>query len=75
MTKVFLVTHTHDLSNGEEDMKFVGVFATETEAQSAVERAKRRPGFSDTPGGFHVEAYELGKEHWTEGFVTWTPAA
>lgn len=71
MNKAFIVTHVDQLPNGEEDMTLAGVFATQADA--AVERARGRPGFSDWPGGFQVDGYEIGKDHWIEGFVTWRP--
>lgn len=56
-------------------MKFIGVCATQEEADRAVERFKRQPGFKDHPDGFSVDRYEVGKDHWTEGFVTVNPEA
>lgn len=68
---VFLVQHQHELTDGHEDVKFIGVYATQEDAGRAIERVKRQPGFRDSPEGFLVDKYEVGKDHWTEGFVTW----
>ena len=57
------------------EVKFIGVCATQEEADRAVERFKRQPGFKDHPDGFSVDRYEVGKDHWTEGFVTVNPEA
>jgi len=73
MEKVFVVTHVHKLQNGEEDFKFVGVYATDADAEEAVLRARKRPGFSGSPNNFSVDAYVIGQDHWVEGFVTWKP--
>ena len=73
MKHVYLVTHVHEFAGGEEDVKFIGVYATERDAEAAVGRAKNLPGFRDSQEGFWIECYELGKDHWCEGFVTWVP--
>lgn len=70
MSKVFIVTHIHDIPNSEEDIKFVGVYATADDAAAAVERAKCRPGFSKSPNGFSIDPYVIGQDYWVEGFVT-----
>ncbi|MBN8888572.1 MAG: hypothetical protein J0I77_22860 [Rudaea sp.] len=73
MEKIFIVTHVHDLPNGEEDFKFVGVYATADAANAAVQRARQRTGFEDFPEGFSVDPYVIGQDHWVDGFVTWKP--
>lgn len=75
MTKVFLVTHVHEELGGEEDVKIIGIFTSDASARTAVDRAKQRPGFSEAIDGFHIDAYELDKEQWVEGFVSWNPPA
>lgn len=70
MDKAFLVMHVHNLPTGEEDFKVIGIYATERAAEDAVVRAKRLPGFLDSFDGFSIEAYGVGEDHWTEGFVT-----
>jgi len=68
--EVFVVWHVHELSNGDENEKLIGIYASAEEAALAVERAKKRPGFSKTPDGFQICPYTLGKDEWTEGYVT-----
>jgi hypothetical protein len=70
MDHVFVVQHEHQLRDDREDVKFIGVYATREHAERAVERLKQQPGFRDSPQGFSVDRYEVGKDHWTEGFVT-----
>jgi len=67
--RVFVVQHQHDL-DGCDEVKFIGVYSTEHRGRAAVARAKRLPGFRDHPAGFSVDAYEVDKTHWVEGFKT-----
>lgn len=46
---------------------------TNAEALSAVIRAESSPGFSEAPDGFEISEYEVGKDHWVEGYFTWVP--
>ena len=39
-----------------------------TAAQDAVTRIVTQPGFANFPDGFHIDEYEMDKDHWTEGF-------
>ena len=77
---VFVVQHLHRLPSGEDSVFMIGVYRTETAAQTAVARLSSQPGFrkhphvveeqDDDDQGFHISQYELDKDHWTEGFVT-----
>lgn len=69
---VFVVQHVHLLVHGEEDAKMIGVYSTRESAESAVSRLKKQPGFCDTPEGFCIDFYETDKDHWAEGYVTYT---
>lgn len=69
MKDVYLVWHVHPLESGDDE-KLVGVYASEEDARAAIQRLRTKPGFVSFPEGFMVEAYELGKDHWTEGYVT-----
>lgn len=70
MTNVFLLFHTHDLGEGETDDKLIGVYASLADAQQAQARTAVLRGFRDAPEGFAIDPYEIGKDHWSEGFVT-----
>ena len=70
MTTVYLLFHEHDLGNGDSDDKLIGVYPSREEALKAQERAVLLDGFRDVPEGFSIDAYELGKDHWTTGYVT-----
>jgi hypothetical protein len=69
MKSVFLLWHTHELSDGQDESKLVGVYTTRRAAKAAQTRAIRLPGFSQHRGGFEITAYELDRDHWVEGFV------
>lgn len=74
MTKsVFLLWHVHEFEDGREDEKFIGVYATRVEAEAAIKRVAGQPGFRRQPNGFLIDEYELGKDHWTEGYATMYP--
>lgn len=80
MKTVFVVQHVHVFDDGEEDVKMIGVYTSREIALKGVDRLRTQPGFRDFPdvvdpdrgdeSGFHVDAYELDQDHWTEGFVT-----
>ena len=65
MNNVFVLQHESE--NG--DVKFIGVFSTREDAESAIWRLKSVAGFSEFPSGFSIDMYELDVVHWAEGFV------
>lgn len=69
MNSVFIVWHTHE-SEFSVDEKLIGVYANSKDAEAAVERLKRQPGFEDSPEGFEIVEYPVGKDHWTEGYIS-----
>ena len=70
MNRVFVVQHEHEAANGCDEVKFIGVYATQEEADKAIERVRLKPGFINHPKGFSVNAYEVGQDHWMDGFFT-----
>lgn len=72
---VHVVQHAHELADGSEDVKLIGVYRSRREAEGAVDRLRMQPGFCDHPEGFHIDEYLLGKDHWTEGFIVRDDAA
>ncbi|HLP09556.1 MAG TPA: hypothetical protein VK178_15440 [Opitutaceae bacterium] len=67
---VYLLFHTHQLPDDEEDSKLIGVYAARADAESAQARARTKPGFKEHDDGFMIDEYEVGKDHWEEGFRT-----
>jgi homoserine kinase type II len=65
--QIYILTHVLDLPD-EEDVKLIGVYSTEEDARAAEERARQRPGFAEHAEGFNIDAYELDRDHWVEGF-------
>lgn len=80
MKSVFIVQHLHMLPQAVDDVKMVRVYATLEDAVEATKRIATQPGFREFPDivdcntenkqGFHVEEYEIGKDHWQEGYAT-----
>jgi hypothetical protein len=54
---------------GDDTELFIGAYKTEADAQAAINRLRDKPGFVDFPAGFQIYQYELGKDHWEEGFA------
>jgi len=69
MTSVFVVQHVHTRDDGEEDVKFVGVYSSREKADAAVSRLSGQPGFADAPDGFSVDEYRVDKDQWVEGYI------
>jgi hypothetical protein len=71
--KVYVLQHVHSERDGMEDVKFIGVYSAAEKAQAAIRRLSRVPGFSDSADGFHIDEYELDKDHWREGYAVSSP--
>jgi hypothetical protein len=69
---VFLLWHTHEMPDGEEDDKLIGVYTSAEDAEAARLRALPLPGFRDHAEGFQISRYTVGEDQWTEGYVTVT---
>jgi len=41
----FVIFHACDDENGDEQMKFIGIFATRQSAEAAVDGLRKMPGF------------------------------
>jgi hypothetical protein len=67
--RVFVLQHTHEFPDGTADVKFIGVYSLKQTAQAAIDALSKRPGFSEQPAGFQLEAYELDATHWRDGFA------
>ena len=67
--RVYVLQHEHALGDEATDTKMIGVYAAEADALAARERLSAAPGFRDDPEGFSIDAYDLGRDHWSDGFV------
>jgi homoserine kinase type II len=65
---VYVLHHVREVGDSE-DTKLIGVYRTEDAARAAIERLSPMPGFRNHPNGFHIDRYELDKDHWAEGFA------
>lgn len=70
MKKVYLLEHTHDEGNINEDVKRIGIYDSYELAQEAQNRVKDQPGFIDYPDGFYIDEYIIDKDYWVDGFAT-----
>ncbi|MEN3952841.1 hypothetical protein [Iodidimonas sp. SYSU 1G8] len=66
--KVFVLYHVRPDDEYADDFKLIGIYKTKRGATAAIKRVADQPGFRDYPLGFEIHPYELGKDHWTEGF-------
>lgn len=67
---VYVVHHQYEW-RGRDELKFIGVYATQAEAEAAVAQLRDQPGFRDWPDGFTVDAWPLGGAPcWPDGFAT-----
>jgi len=67
--KVYLLWFVNEMAEQEDAELLIGVYSDETEAKAAIQRLKNQRGFVDFPAGFQIHAYELNRDHWTEGFI------
>jgi hypothetical protein len=70
MQDVYVIQHVHLFEEGDEDVKFIGVYSSKENAEKAAERLRLQPGFCDTPDAFSIDIYELNEDNWTSGYVT-----
>lgn len=68
MKSVFLLGHVRQKDADNEDIKHIGIFATQTEAENARTQLAGKPGFKQYPEGFYIQECEIGKINWLEGF-------
>ena len=69
MTTVYLLWFVQEREDVDDCELLIGVYATEDDAKAAIGRVKGAKGFSDFPEGFQIHPYDLGKDHWAEGFI------
>lgn len=67
MKTVFVLEHSYE-DESHEDIKLIGVYSSEERARATIEQLRGKPGFRKYPDSFHVSAYPLDHDHWTEGF-------
>ena len=71
MASVYVLFHTHHISEDEDDDKLLGIYSSRDLAENKIETLyKKTPGFSEENGEFIVSEYEVDSNYWTEGFST-----
>lgn len=76
MERVYLVQHSYEYQYDDdlniEETKIIGIYSSRDKAQQVVERYKTKKGFNRFPEDcFYIDAYELDKDHWKDGFITY----
>jgi homoserine kinase type II len=66
---VFLLQHARTTADGSEDVKIIGIYSSEDTGRAAIARLASVKGFARGDGEFTLDAYELDRDHWTEGFL------
>ena len=66
---VHLLWFVNEMDGCEDEKLLIGVYSSEAEAKAAIQRLKDKPGFAAFSEGFQIHAYELDRDHWTEGFI------
>ena len=61
MDLVYILWHKHPTGAGENNEKFIGVYASEEAAKEAQCRLLEKPGFSSFPEGFRDRQVPGGK--------------
>ena len=64
---VYLLQHLIEREEGD-DVKVIGIYSSAALADAAALELSSMPGFSDSPQGFTVDAYELDTTFWLDGF-------
>jgi hypothetical protein len=64
-----LLWHVREDDVHKDDAKLIGVYSSGEAASAAIRRVSEQPGFRDYVAGFEIDAYEIDKDHWTEGFA------
>lgn len=73
MDLVFMLWHSYEV-DGDTEQKLIGVYKTHEDGEAAIGRVQDMPGFKDTPDGFEIFEYVLGRDGWTEGYISQAPA-
>jgi hypothetical protein len=70
LARVYVLQHTHSADGEAEDVKLIGVYSSRENAQAAITRLGLAPGFSEAPGGFLIDEYQVDKDQLVEGYAT-----
>ena len=71
---VFVLQHGKG-EYADEDLKFIGVFASREAANSAIRHLKTQRGFCTKEGRFSLDKYTVDQMHWSTGYISWAEAS
>ena len=60
---LFVVQHLHIQDDGEEDVKFIGVYSSREVSEKAVERLRGSAWFS-------IDLHLLDQDNWCAGYIS-----
>ncbi|WP_434575870.1 hypothetical protein [Pseudomonas sp. Z3-6] len=63
MNFVYIVIHTHQMPDRNDDIKFIGVYADHASAEEAVKRASLKTGFSETKDEVFSPMHQMKNRH------------
>ena len=67
--KVYMLWFEQEQDESNDIELLIGVYESEADAKTAIDRRRDKPGFRDFPEGFRIYETELGVEGWIDGFV------
>lgn len=67
MRTLYCLEHTYELM-GNDESKFIGIYASREKAEEVIEEYKKLPGFKDHPNDFYIKEYEMNVDYWRDGF-------
>jgi hypothetical protein len=69
MKQVYILWHHYPDDSDDDNAKLLGVYSSKEVAEQRREaKYKLLPGFSQGEGEFTIDAYEIDRDHWDEGF-------
>ena len=68
--RVYLLLHTYEWPEGEDEIKIIGVYSTRKNAEAAILRLRPLPGFCEHPDGFVIDEYTVNEDEWDAGFFS-----
>jgi len=74
MDLLYVLHHVRADDEYGDHAKLIGVYRSRESAEAAIVRLRNLPGFRDHPAGFQIGAYQMDKDHWAEGFISWQDA-
>jgi hypothetical protein len=71
---VYVLYHYYELDDVDDDVKFIGIYATKEIANDVISNLINVSGFSYSQEEFFIESHNLDEDNpfWNEGFSTWT---